>query len=362
MINLKKSLVIALCGTIIVSSLAGCKNSSTDKNSESPVSKEDLFPDHYTRSTDKVNFDIDLEVMDDFDPNNFTNAKVKGRTYTDVDKVYELYVDGKDVSEVYETSPGDEGGINGKTYIMSDNEIVTAGTNFSMSTEKSYTYTRARRFSEKGASKDEFDFASSTDCINDVKNILESVDYDVTDVAFDWFSSSGEEYRLYEEEAIANETIESAKINQNSWSSDDNAYEIYGWQTYKGLPVYPLIMTTRMTRCLETYEKANVSAVCTKDGVLNIYASPLYDLKETDKNIEFLSFEEIADSLVNRYENLLDENSYEVIRAKLALRIFYDEKGKYDSEPIWYFEVIDSNSNFEIVLYNAITGEEVYMP
>ena len=362
MFSWKKGMVIALCGTIALGSLAGCNKDSADKNSGEQVSKEDLFPEHYTRSSDKVNFDIDLEVMENFNPNNFTSAKVKGRSYTDIDKVYELYVEEKDVAEVHDSSPGDEGGIDGKVYVMTDDEIVNAGTNFGISTEKSYTYTRARRLSEKGASKEEFDFAPIADCINEIKNILESVDYNVDDVTFDWFSSSGEEYRLAEEEAIVNGTIESTKINQNGWTSDDNAYEIYGWQTYKGLPVYPLRMTTRMTRCLDTYEKANVSAVCTKDGVLSIYANPLYDLKETDENVEFLSFEEVADSLVNRYENLLDDNSYEVTRAKLALRIFYNDFGKYDCEPIWYFEIFDSNSNFEIVLINAVTGDEVYLP
>lgn len=49
-------------------------------------------------------------------------------------------------------------------------------------------------------------------------------------------------------------------------------------------------------------------------------------------------------------------------RAKLAVRVYFDESQVYQAEPVWYFEVYDNNSNLEIVLFNAVTGEEIYLP
>ena len=48
-------------------------------------------------------------------------------------------------------------------------------------------------------------------------------------------------------------------------------------------------------------------------------------------------------------------------RAKLAVRVYYDEKQEYAAEPIWYFEVKDGYGNETVLIMNAVTGKEIYL-
>ena len=98
------------------------------------------------------------------------------------------------------------------------------------------------------------------------------------------------------------------------------------------------------------------------DGMQALLAEEPYLLEPTDVKADFLSFEEIADRVIEKYERLLLEEGtvYTVERAMLAVRI-YDEASQYGAEPIWYFEVTNNMTYPEVLMFNAITGEEIYL-
>ena len=160
-----------------------------------------------------------------------------------------------------------------------------------------------------------------------------------------------------EDGVIGNENLKA-----DGWTEDNNAYEIYGWQTYEGLPVFPQIMTSLMSRAIENYQKATVTALYNKNGMLTLMANETYFFEHSEDVTAFKPFPEIADALIAKYDYLLNELTYTVTRAKLAVRVYFDESQVYQAEPVWYFEVYDNNSNLEIVLFNAVTGEEIYLP
>ncbi len=66
-------------------------------------------------------------------------------------------------------------------------------------------------------------------------------------------------------------------------------------------------MTTLMKRSVENYQKAPVSALFTEAGMLTLMAQDAYILEKTEEKAVFKAFSEIADALVMKYENLLDE-------------------------------------------------------
>lgn len=120
-------------------------------------------------------------------------------------------------------------------------------------------------------------------------------------------------------------------------------------------------MTTAMSRAFEDYQKAPVSALYTEQGILALALSrPPYIFEASDELLEFLPFSEIADVLIQKYDNLLDEAIYTVTRAKIVLRTYYDEQQQLAAEPVWYFEVTDGNTA-EVMLVHAVTGEEIFL-
>ena len=188
------------------------------------------------------------------------------------------------------------------------------------------------------------------------------MDFPVEEFQFYWFSLSGEEHAALEQERLAEGSIRAEDVKEGGWTQEDDAYEIYAWQIYQGLPVFPRIMSLNMQVAYENYQKAPVSACFSQNGMQALLAEEPYLLEPTDVKADFLSFEEIADRVIEKYERLLLEEGtvYTVERAMLAVRI-YDEASQYGAEPIWYFEVTNNMTYPEVLMFNAITGEEIYL-
>lgn len=350
--------------------LSGCGNAQVQQTKTTAVSTkeeasgeaaEDFFPDSYQRETEKIKFDCELEVSEEFQASEFHIPIVKGFYNYDQDAARDIFVDMERVTEQYEYPPTEQMPVTEHIYIYED------GTGIYLSMAMNYyhalapKYHRVTRESEKGASRENFSFAEGDACVAKVRETLKEIGYPEDEFAFDWFSISGEEYAQMEQEALAEGTLEQGYENQEGWTEADNSYEIYGWQMYEGLPVFPWVMTTLMKRSVENYQKAPVSALFTEAGMLTLMAQDAYILEKTEEKAVFKAFSEIADALVMKYENLLDEKTYSVTRAKLVLRTYYDDQQELAAEPVWYFEIVDSTGNMEIVLIHAVTGQEIYL-
>ncbi|MBQ7372927.1 MAG: hypothetical protein IJW67_13795, partial [Blautia sp.] len=220
-------------------------------------------------------------------------------------------------------------------------------------------YNQVMRATEKGASRDNFDFATGDSLVEQVTQALADVSYPVNEFQFSWFSLSGEEHKQLEQDALENGMIEKENM-QGDWNGKDE-YEIYAWQMYDNLPVFPQLMTTAISRAFESYQKAPVTAMVTRHGMQSLVAQLPYSFMETDEIVSFLPFSKIAAAVEDHYEKILTEQTYIVNRAKLALRVYLDEKQDLQAEPIWYFEVSDNSGRVEVVLIQAETGKEIYL-
>lgn len=321
---------------------------------------EAFFPSSYTGGTEKVKFDFTLEIPEEFDPLNFYIPKINGLQYIDQNTAYDKYVKDKEIQEQY-IYPNDENNpTEQKTYIFPDGKIIGLDTGFYYWEEVCSYYVQAARPTEKGASQEQFSFDSAEECINKVKSTLSEMAYPVDEFKFSWFSMNSKEYQNLEQENIANKSIEIDKAKE-SWTDADNVYEIYAWQIYGGLPVFPQQMTVRMGRAFESYQKAPLSGEYSEKGMLSLVAQAPYIFEKTNEVATFLTFPEIVSVVEKKYDNLLDDVVYNVNRAQLAIRIYFDETQKYAATPIWYFEVADDNGNTVVVLVNALSGEEIFL-
>lgn len=357
-------ITLALC---ILITVFGCGKKETETevvttlNEETEsVEKEPYFPAAYRDETEKVMINCSLEVPEGFDPYHFHLPKVTGIQYYNTEKAYAKFVEGKEIAEQHDSASSTEG-VPGMTYyVMPNDDIVGIGSYLNYALSESSVYRTVVRSNERFAPKEDFSFGSGDGCTEEVIDLLREIEYPVDEFYFDWFSTSGSEYEILEQRALEDGMIENQKAD--GWTEENNAYEIYGWQMYEGLSVFPQIMTSLMSRAIVNYQRAPVAALYNKNGMLTLMANEPYLFEHSEDIALFKPFPEIADVLIAKYDNLLNELTYSVTRAKLAVRVFYDESQMYQAEPVWYFEVYDNHSNLEIALFNAVTAEEIYLP
>lgn len=343
------------------------QNASNTENTvqmtEDTAQSEDknFFPESYSEQTEKVKFECALTVPETFEATNFHAPVIKGRSYIDSETAYAKYVEGKAVSEEYHDEPTGESERESDMYILEDGTLVGLNEGFAYYRPEAATYQQVVRASERNAPKENFEFASGDDCTEQVRETLKEIGCPVEEYQFDWFSTSGEDFEILEQRALDDGMLESQNAKQGGWTDADNSYEIYGWQLYEGLPVLPQWMTSAMSRAVESYQKATVSAIYTEQGLLSLSLTEAPCVFERSEEVlEFLPFPEIADVVIQKYDELLDDTVYTVTYAKLLLRTYYDEKQQLQAEPIWYFEVTGGDS-MEIVLVKAVTGEEIFL-
>lgn len=364
-----KVIVICMC---VMMGMTGCsdktKKESTDLNEETDVVSVEngninFFPETYSEQIGNVKFDCTLEIPENFDALNFYMPKVNGYSFMDNEKIYQTYVEGKEIKEEYhdpEDAVADYQNA-GDFYILSDDTLIGITGTLLYNRSAVTAYLNASREDENGAPKDTFNFGSAEDCISDLKSRLKEVGCPVEQYQFDWFSTSGEEHASLESQMVETQMLDSQNRKRNGWSEADDSYDIYAWQTYEALPVFPLLLTQSKRYIGDTYKKAPLTAVYTAQGALGIsLIYPPFAFEKTNETVSFLSFEDIADVVVQKYDELLEDEDivHNVTSAKLFLRTYYDESQRIEAEPVWYFQVSDG-TNTEPLLIQAISGEEI---
>lgn len=127
--------------------------------------------------------------------------------------------------------------------------------------------------------------------------------------------------------------------------------------------MFPKEMSIANMWGFESYEKAQVRSIFSEQGMLSLAADVPWAMEETDELASFLPFSQIASAVEGKYNQLLIEDgvTYTVKRAKLAVRTYTDETQSLMAEPVWYFEVSDSKGDVTVMMFNALTGKEIFL-
>ena len=277
----------------------------------------------------KVRFQCELEVPENWNGKEIPKFILESVHFVDSEKTYANFVEGKEILEHYNT-PASDLYPEENYYVLADGTNVGIGMEFGVSTEKSAYYAQIGVTNTENMEK----FTSATesivndqDAVQKVKETLENAGYAVENLVFQTSSLSADILREIENQYVAEGLLEESK-RKPEWTNEDDVCIVYARQTVSGIPVYP-------------------------DG--------LYDFQEDGENVPLKGFDEIAATVETKYENLLDESTYTVTRAKFYERAYINEDQQYTAEPIWYLEINDNNSQKYVMLVNAETGKEIYL-
>lgn len=310
----------------------------------------------------KVRFQCELEVPENWNGKEIPKFILESVHFVDSEKTYANFVEGKEILEHYNT-PASDLYPEENYYVLADGTNVGIGMEFGVSTEKSAYYAQIGVTNTENMEK----FTSATesivndqDAVQKVKETLENAGYAVENLVFQTSSLSADILREIENQYVAEGLLEESK-RKPEWTNEDDVCIVYARQTVSGILVYPELSVMAQALAYDTPESSPVVAVCSTRGIESLRVYGLYDFQEDGENVPLKGFDEIAATVETKYENLLDESTYTVTRAKFYERAYINEDQQYTAEPIWYLEINDNNSQKYVMLVNAETGKEIYL-
>lgn len=361
----KKSRIIAMAVAFVlcIPGCAGGNNEAIQKDSvetEAAVQAETVvFPESYTYQSDKVKFECSLELPEEIKGQPVQEVTVKGKIYTNREKTYAAFVEGKEIKEEHtipemDTLPEDDIYTLTDAYVSIGPECIYASNNFSY-------YSQLGLWDDmQSYADDKVSFGAPEACVTDLEKLLSDFGYPAEDFSFSFKPASAQTMKRVEQDLVEQEYIQGNK-QKAEWTEEDDVYIIYSYQHCEGIPVFHEYMNLGQQLAYDTPSGAPVHAIYSSRGLENLYVSVVYEFEKTGKTLELKSFDEIAKVLQVKFESLLNERTYLVNRAKLYMRVYFDENQNYVAEPVWYFEIIDDEAANSVVLVNAVTGKEIYL-
>lgn len=151
------------------------------------------------------------------------------------------------------------------------------------------------------------------------------------------------------------------EISKKELKNFEDYYQLYGRQTFQGLPVFYYSGNGGIYR-----EQCPIKAAVTVNGIEYLELQRIFGFREKNKKIDtFASVDQILETIKNRYEEIVSENSFEITKGGL----YYYAKGNgnkkdFDMVPVWCFVVKErdrqeSQIYESIFLINAETGKEM---
>ena len=323
------------------------------------------FPEKYEVSGEKVIFNCELEIPDDFNEEELYATAVKSRIYSDGKKAIEIYSKGKEVQDTGSIPPASETEPEGTYYTFTDGSSLsyTGGFHFGTDTVRYYNYVGIQdpayleRFEQS-----EVSFMQPEECIEKVEALLNEIGIPTDEVELKAYALNHDVIKQIENEEIES-GLNTEANRKEEWTEEDDAYFVYGVQKHAGLPVFHEFMNVSRQLAYDTPDSSAIQVIYSTRGVESIlYQDVMYDFLDNDEEkLQFRQFEDIAEVVENKYGNLLNESMYEVTRAKLYERVFLNQNQQLEAAPMWYFEILEDNSTVSVTLVDAVLGEEIYL-
>lgn len=337
--------------------MGGCKTTT-----ENEVKQDARFPETIYMEADRVTVDCKLEIDDGSRNQQKQLPGVDGKIYTDAEKAYQTYVAEKEVKEEHHDE-GSDGWPDSDSYIFLDGGTMTVGSTFAFGTANSKYYFRAGTTKEENVNEyaeHPVSFMSGEEAVDQVKKTLKDLGYPEEEFYFSYYSLNWETMKNVESRYADEGLIEAENI-KDEWSEEDDAYLVYAFQKASDLPVYHQMMSITHELAFDTVDSAPVQAIYSTRGFEWMYISNIYDF-EGENEVQLQNIDNIIHVVTDKYNALLNDSTYLVNRAKLYVRVYLDENQDYKTSLIWYFEVQDDSGKKEVMLVDAVSGKEIYLP
>lgn len=361
----KKILMCFILGIVTISSGCGKDTSPEENNvvnmqSNTNLETEKSFPKTYkdVSKSGKVKFNCTLEVPESLNGRTIQKTSVEGVHSYDNAKAYSLFAEGKEVSEKYTDDDNTDYGY----YLFSD------GTNLGLENTFSWGSATGSLYAYLGIGQsDHIDLFSGGEisidkdlCIAEIKKNIAELGYNTETLSFQVIPFSADALKSLRKQELSNGLLEEGKTNEPT--SDDEAYFVYAYQENTGIPVFHELMSVAIQMADDSPDNAPVQAIYSARGLESLSIDYIYDFKNEQDTVVLKPFDEIASIVEEKYENILNDATYDITRAKLYERVYTGKDQEYAEEPIWYFEVIENDNNKTVMLVNAETGKEINLP
>ncbi len=208
----------------------------------------------------------------------------------------------------------------------------------------------------------EFSFGSAEDALKDIKANLNELGIQIDETYLVHTYYLDHETLQQQESHYDMEGNRVEDEYKTDWSEEDDAYLFYINSSYCGLPDYH---SSDFAPVRAEDSSAQISVLYGKEGILDMEVDRVSIYEMGNQQMELLSFENIAEAVINYYDNILDNATYEVTEAQLVCDYdaSYTKEDVQDVCPVWVFHVTETNEgdtpiNYE-VRFDACTGNQI---
>lgn len=355
----------------------GEAETTKDPEEETEAEEETASQEHYKRESEsgKVKFDCRIEVPDAYKNNSAPKLMVTGQSYGEEEKILSKYAEGKEIEDTYEGETHD-GIPAGYQYSFTDGSGVGWGDSFICWTGNASYYHQAGVSNSDNWEEycnDQVSAISAQEAMEGVRQELAEAGFSEFDFQLVAYPVSHKTMQRLEKAAVAdwNEGIDDYDVSEEekeemvmevkeTWTQEDDAYVVYGYQLQDSLPIYHQWMAMFRSIAYDNVTNAPVTAIYSGRGVEELMVNPVYYFENTGDTLALKEFEEIAGVVEEKFENLLDDKSYVVKRARLFQMVRLDESQENSVEPVWYFEVAEDETTQKVTLIDAVTGKLIF--
>lgn len=332
---------------------------------------EFTFPESYNNTMGNVDFKMAVIVDADLAGEPPITAKARMLKVNE-DQAFRSLFSGNDNYEVYSYEEKNEYGekVNTATYVTPEETTLSYGP---LSSQMSYMqrdlmpYIRSsfvldpadeRYNADLYSTEEQLPFMIREDAFQIIDKILTEMGiefkHSYTGYALDYNCMQSQEYH---EDMDGN--IDQANY-KDQWSASDEGYYFCINQIYRGLPLYHVYCEI-FTDMADV--NAPIQAFISKDGIEYLDIEKIFEISDEGMSIPLAAVDVIAETVANKYNQILGNATYEITEAKLCYYVDLSSgAGIYDVKPVWIVRGIEKSEQKEQgiqAIIDAQTAKEI---
>lgn len=333
------------------------------------MAAEVSFPKHYTDHLNGVDFDTEIDISEALDLSSVTTATGVLQTF-DMQQALEALASEEEIAEKNVSNIQ----WNGKNlqvgyYTLEDGTVLNLDTSLTYTRPFFYDVLNAFRIEKTDSfnagsyeQNTSFSFDSPDRVFQEITEKAADCGFHIEDADYVYYALDADV--MQQEEIITDKSGNNSTSGGRVWSPEDDSYYFFAEQQWGGIPVY---YGTQMFPD-DGFTNRPIQAVYSSRGLERLYINNLYEITSSGGQVDFLDFKSVAETVADKYGNILTAASYEVNRARLYQMPSADMSGCYEFRPVWLFEVVEkgfdseTENDYQLISYtfvDAETGEEV---